>query len=95
MYDAQIHALVLGFVFSLTFAHGSLIFRAITGLQSTFRARAYLAPLLLDISLLLRILGHLAADPTLRAFGGLGNAFALAAFAFATITSFRYRQPAA
>ncbi len=84
-YDAQIHAVLLGFVFSQVFAHAPIIFPAVTGLRLRFLRSAYLAPLLLGLSLVVRIGGDLAAQPELRRMGGLLNALALAAFVLTTL----------
>jgi hypothetical protein len=80
-YDAQIHALALGFVFSQVFAHAFIIFPAVTGLRLVYRRFAYAAPAVLGASLSLRLAGDLVADAALRRTGGLGNALALVAFA--------------
>lgn len=92
LYDTQIHAITLGFVFSQVFAHAPIILPAVTRLRLAFTPAAYLAPVLLGFSLLLRIAGDLRAHGELRALGGLGNAIALASFALTTISRLRSAQ---
>lgn len=93
-YDAQIHALALGFVFSQVFAHAFIIFPAVTGLRLAYRRFAYAAPAVLGGSLLLRLAGDLVADAVLRRAGGLGNALALVVFLIAIATGVRRTQRA-
>ncbi len=80
-YDLWLHALFLGFAFSMIFAHALIIFPAVTGLPVAYHARFYIPALLLQASLLLRV----AADwtmhnPALRQWGGLLNAIAILLF---------------
>lgn len=80
LYDAFLHAIFLGFVFSLIFGHAPLIFPAILGGEVRFSASLY-APLgLLHGSLLLRVAGDLAGLPGWRQWGGLVNSIALVLF---------------
>lgn len=79
-YDTVLHAVFLGFAISMVFAHGPIIFPAVTGINLAF-TRAFYAPLLLlHISVAVRIAGNLQRDATVREWGGLLNAAALAAF---------------
>ncbi|HUM68388.1 MAG TPA: hypothetical protein PLK31_06030, partial [Chloroflexota bacterium] len=80
-YDLWLHALFLGFAFSMIFAHALIIFPAVTGLPVVYHAGFYVPALLLQASLLLRV----AADwtmhnPALRQWGGLLNALAILLF---------------
>ncbi len=86
-YDAQVHAVALGFVFSQVFAHAPIILPAVAAVRLAFHHLAYAAPVLLGLSLSTRVLGDLAHDTLLRRAGGLGNALALAAFALSTAAS--------
>ncbi len=83
-YDAQVHAVALGFVFSQVFAHAPIILPAVAGIRLAFHRLAYAAPVLLGLSLSTRVLGDLTHDTLLRRAGGLGNALALAVFALST-----------
>jgi len=77
--DAALHALGLGFVFSMVMGHAPVILPAIAGVKLQY-GRWFYAPLaLLHLSLLVRLVpGH--AGPALRALGGLLNTAALALF---------------
>jgi hypothetical protein len=59
-YDAILHALFLGFVAPMLFAHAPLILPAILQLPIPFRRRFYVHLTLLHLSLLLRLVGDLA-----------------------------------
>lgn len=85
LYDAEIHAVLLGFVFSQVFAHAPIILPAVAGLRLAFRWFAYGAPLALGLSLTVRLAGDLLAHWELRRLGGLGNALSLALFAVTTV----------
>jgi len=79
-YDAMLHAIFLGFVFSMIFAHAPIILPTITGLPLPFRNAFYLHAGLLHGSLLLRVAGDLAVWPPLQRWGGLLNTLAILLF---------------
>jgi len=79
-YDAMLHAIFLGFVFSMIFAHAPIIFPTITGLPLPFRNSFYLHLGLLHASLLLRIAGDLDGSLALQRWGGLLNTLAILVF---------------
>ena len=79
-YDALLHALFLGFVFPMIFGHAPLILPAILGVSIPFRRSFYGHLALLHLSLLLRLVGDLAAWWPGRQWGGLLNAVALGVF---------------
>jgi hypothetical protein len=79
-YDAMLHSLALGFVFSMIFAHAPIILPAVLGVPLPFRGAFYAHWALLHLSLLLRIAGDLAASATAARWGGLGNALAIVVF---------------
>jgi hypothetical protein len=83
-YDAMLHSLFVGFVFSMIFGHAPTIIPAVAGLAVPFRPRFYLHVGLLHASLLLRLVGDLAAWPDLRRWGGLLNAVAVLLFVLLT-----------
>ncbi len=93
-YDAQIHAVTLGFVFSMVFAHAPIIFPAVTGLRYRYLPLSYAPLLLLTVSHLLRLAGDIAAITELRRWGGLGNGLALLLFLLATAASVRAARTA-
>jgi hypothetical protein len=80
-YDAILHSVFLGFVFSMIFAHAPVIFPAVTGKPMPYRPLFYVHVVLLHISLLLRIVGGdlLGAFPAYQ-WGGLLNVVTLLVF---------------
>jgi hypothetical protein len=79
-YDAMLHAIFLGFVFSMIFAHAPIILPTITGLALPFQNIFYLHSALLHLSLILRIAGDLLLWPSLQPWAGLLNAAAILLF---------------
>ncbi|MFZ2855643.1 MAG: hypothetical protein WAZ34_16220, partial [Rhodocyclaceae bacterium] len=80
--DSTLHALGLGFVFSMVFGHAPIIFPAVARVKIPYHPAFYLPLLVLHASLLLRVLGGIGgnADFALRHAGGLANALALLLF---------------
>jgi hypothetical protein len=93
LYDAWLHALFLGFVFGMIFAHAPIILPALLGVTVAFRPILYLAPLLLHLSLLLRIAADLTFTQSLRQWGGLLNASAILLYFALIATSVRRQSP--
>ncbi len=91
-YDAMLHAIFLGFVFSMIFAHAPIIFPTITGLSLPFRNAFYLHLGLLHGSLLLRLVGALASWPALQRWGALLNTLAIILFLANNILAVRKAQ---
>jgi hypothetical protein len=79
-YDALVHAVFVGFVFSLIFGHAPIVFPAVLGVAVPYRPAFYLPLAVLHGSLALRILGDLAAWNAGRQWGGLLNAVAIVGF---------------
>jgi hypothetical protein len=79
-YDAMLHALFLGFVTAMIFAHASLILPEVLGVPVPFRGWFYGHLGLLQLSLLLRVWGDLAWWWPGRQWGGLLNGVALLLF---------------
>ncbi|MCC6738740.1 MAG: hypothetical protein IT452_06815 [Planctomycetia bacterium] len=78
--DAAYHAVFLGFVMSMIFAHAPIILPAISGIPVAFN-RAFYAPLaLLHASLAVRVAADFADAIVLRQWAGLANAAAIALF---------------
>lgn len=95
-YDAWLHALFLGFVFGMIFAHAPIILPSVLGIDVPYRSILYLPPLLLSSSLLLRIAGDLTFNLPLRQWGGLVNVVAVLLFAALLLGSaLAARRPAA
>lgn len=89
--DAILHAIFLGFTFSMIFGHAPIIFPAVLGLNMTYRPFYYAPLVVLHLTLVLRVVGDLAEWNAGRKIGGLLNAAALLLFlantAFSVITT--------
>ncbi len=81
IHDASLHAIFLGFVFSMIFGHAPIIIPAVAGIEIPYRRTFYVHLGLLHASLIARIAGDLLSLPSLRAWGGLWNLFAVILFA--------------
>lgn len=79
-YDAILHALFLGFVFSMIFGHAPIIVPAVLGLGVTYRPAFYVHLALLHASLALRVFGDLVPWLSARQWGGLLNGLAIVIF---------------
>ena len=92
-YDAMLHAVFLGFIFSMIFGHAPIIFPAVLGLPVQFKSIFYLHLLLLHLSLIIRLAGDLLGFGPARLWGGLLNGIALLLFLASTAYSLqRSRQ---
>jgi hypothetical protein len=80
IYDAFLHTVFLGFVFSMIFAHAPIIFPAILNLPIRYSPVFYSHLLFLHLSLVLRIAGDLTFNSTVRMWGGLLNGLAILLF---------------
>lgn len=83
-YDAILHTLFLGFVFSMIFGHALIILPAVLGVGVAYRPAFYLPLGLLHASLVLRVIGDCTPWLLGRRWGGLLNAVAIIVF-FATM----------
>ncbi len=79
-YDAMLHSVLVGYVFSMIFAHAPLILPAVTGRPLPYHPRFYIHLVLLHAALGLRVAGDLALLPSLRQWGGLLNVVAILLF---------------
>lgn len=85
-YDAMLHALFLGFVISMIFAHAAIIVPSVIGRPLPYRRVAYIPLILLHVSLLARITGGDGLDNTiLWQWGGIFNEVAFLLFMFLTL----------
>jgi len=83
-WDAAVHALALGFVFSMVFGHAPIIFPAVLRVPVPYH-RSFYAPLaLLHASLIVRLAGDVTGRFDWTRAGGLLNAIALATFILGT-----------
>jgi hypothetical protein len=79
-YDALLHSVFLGFVFSMIFAHALVILPAVTGLAVPFRPIFYAHLGLLHAALVLRVGSDLLGWTEGRQWGGLLTVVALLVF---------------
>lgn len=84
--DAALHALALGFVFSMIFGHAPVILPAVARVKLSYSRAFYLPLALLHASLAARLVLPLV-DPAWRAFGSLGNVAAIVLFVVTVIAS--------
>ena len=79
-YDAALHSVTLGFIFSMVLGHALIVLPAVARIRVPF-GRIFYAPLaFLYLSLILRIAGGLFGSGELVRAGTLGNVLALALF---------------
>jgi len=87
-YDAQLHALFLGFVMSMVFAHAPVIVPAVLRVRLPFHPRFYAHLALLHLSLALRVIGgDWAGNLRLWQWGGVGGEAAILLFLVVTATA--------
>lgn len=79
-HDAFTHAIFMGFVFSMILGHAPIIFPAITKVKIPYRAAFYLPLVLLQLSLLLRIIADFLNMANLRKTGGILHVAAILLF---------------
>jgi hypothetical protein len=85
VHDAILHAILVGFVFSMIFGHAPIIFPAILGLRIGFHPIAYVPLVLLQASVAMRVAGDLVPDAQARMLGGLLGVIAIALYAIALL----------
>lgn len=94
-YDAALHALLLGFVFSMVFGHAPIIFPAVLRVAVPYHPVFYAPLALLHASLLVRLAGDAVGQVAWTRVGGLLGAVALLTFVVSTVTAvLRGRRPA-
>jgi hypothetical protein len=79
-YDAYLHAIFLGFVFSMLFAHAPIIFPAVSGSPVVFYPFFYVYLILLQVSLVGRVIADMGGFWQFRLWSGAFNAIALTLF---------------
>lgn len=92
-YDAGLHAIFLGFVLSLVFAHAPVILPAVLGRAMPFHRTVYAPLAVLHASLAVRIAADLAAWGTVREWAGLFNVAAIVLFGALLVLSFATDGP--
>ncbi|MBK8137318.1 MAG: hypothetical protein IPK52_16085 [Chloroflexi bacterium] len=86
-YAAMLHAMLLGFVFSMIFGHAPIVLPALTGLKLDFTPVFYGHLALLHVTLIYRMYGHLALDVTAQRTSGLLNVTAVLLFIGVTVVT--------
>ncbi len=85
VYDAFVHAVLVGFGFSMIFGHAPIIFPAIMGADIRFHPIAYLPLALLHESVAARVVADLAGNAEMRMQAGLVNVLAIVLYAVTLI----------
>ncbi len=85
--DAELHAVFVGFVFSMIFGHAPVIFPAVLGVAIPFRRLFYVHLALLHVGVALRVAGDLGAGIAIARDGALLNAVAIGMFFILTAGS--------
>lgn len=91
-YDIAIHAILLGFVFSMVMGHAPIILPAVARVKIGFHKAWYAAPALLHLSLMLRVGTDLSGQAGLRKIAALMNALAIGLFLLIVLASLRRRR---
>jgi len=93
--DAALHAIFVGFVFSMVFGHAPVILPAVLRVRFPYRPALYLPLVLLHASLALRVAGNFLEGESVKSLGAAGNATAIAVFILTAVTLvLRKRSPA-
>lgn len=93
-YDAFLHSILVGFVFSMIFGHAPIIFPAITKIRMRYHPLLYLPVAALHTSLICRIAGDLLDAPQARTVGGAMNGIAFLLFVLIAATLAIRNKPA-
>ena len=87
LHDITMHAIALGFVFSMVFGHAAIIFPAVLRVAVPYHPTFYLPLALLHLSLIVRLAGDATGRFDWTQAGGMLNAVALAAFIASTASA--------
>lgn len=80
-YDMMLHAVLIGFVFSMVFGHALIILPAVAKFRISYSPALYVPLIVLHASLAMRIVGGLSEWNALRQWSGIATVAAIAAFA--------------
>lgn len=80
IYDGLMHMIFVGFVFSMIFAHASVIIPSLSGKLVPYHKYFYLPLILLHLFLLARVIGDISWWPVIRKIGSYGNVLAILLF---------------
>ena len=86
-YDAMLHSIFLGFVFSMVFAHAPVIVPAVLEVQLPYRPVFYLPLAILHAGLVVRLLAGLGGDLSLWRFGGVLGELAIVLYLLTAVAS--------
>lgn len=87
LYDAQLHAIFVGFVLSMIFGHAPVVLPAVLQVALRYRPVSYLPLALLHATLLVRVAGDLAGVAGPRQWGAVGGVAAVALFVVLSVAS--------
>lgn len=80
-YDAVLHSFFIGFIFSMIFSHAVIILPAVTKLPvKLYRPFLYVWFVLLQLSLIIRVVADLLEDIVCRKIGGIANGLSILLF---------------
>jgi hypothetical protein len=88
-YDAVLHAILLGFVFSMIFGHAPIIIPALMKLPVPFHRRYYIHFAVLHVGLIARVGSDIAGSWSAREWSGLINVIAVLVFLVNTLYAIR------
>ncbi|HTO46608.1 MAG TPA: hypothetical protein VML91_03125 [Burkholderiales bacterium] len=86
-WDAAVHAILLGFVFSMVFGHAPLIVPAIARTNVPYHWSFYVPLVLLHLSIAVRVSGDVAGLVLFSMSGAVLNAIAIVVFVASTLTA--------
>lgn len=85
--DAALHAVFLGFVFSMIFGHAPIIFPALVKVKIPYHPAFYMQLTVLHASLLARVIGDLSDMMAVRQIAAIANGIALLIFILTMLVS--------
>lgn len=88
-YDAVLHALFLGFLFSMIFGHAPIVFSEVLGVPVSYQPQFYAHLVLLHLTLIMRVVGDLCGWLFARQLGGLLNVVVILVFLANTVYAIR------
>ena len=91
-WDATLHSLLLGFVFSMVFGHAPIIVPAVLRVAVPFAPRLFAPFVLLHASVAVRVAGGLAGSAGLRQAGAWLSVLAIATFIATVLSLVRRRR---
>jgi hypothetical protein len=93
-YDAMLHSLLVGFVFSMIFGHAPVIVPGVLGKSFAYSSVFYVPLVVLHLSLVLRLIASAQFDPILRMWAGLINELAIVMYVALTVVQLTKQRAA-